>query len=128
MKATELMIGDWLFYKSQYNAFPLKVEQITKSKVGYHAAYNEGRLYYVRLDECKPILLTKEILEKNGLKVGSPDFFDEDGNYVLEISVNGSKIFWTINFHEYDILRLEYVHELQHALRLCKIEKEIVVF
>lgn len=73
-----------------------------------------------------PIPLTPEILEKNGMILSlCGDFFPEDEHYELEISVVGGRIFWTINGHEYDIMCLRFVHELQHALRLCGITKEI---
>jgi len=32
-----------------------------------------------------------------------------------------------INLGEYDIMRLEYVHQLQHVLRLFNIEEEVVL-
>lgn len=76
----------------------------------------------------EPIPLTTEILEKNGL-ANDPYgcHFEEDEYMALEISVEEEGIYWTINYNEYCILKLKYVHELQHALRLCLIRKEIVV-
>ena len=44
MKATEIQIGDKLFYKGQFNAFDFRVEQVTKHKVGYHAEPYEHRM------------------------------------------------------------------------------------
>ena len=79
MKAEELMIGDWLFYKGQVAAFPFKVEQITKKKVGYHAEPCENRMHYLILSECDPIPLTPEILEKNGFKTEDDVHFSIQG-------------------------------------------------
>ena len=123
MKANEIQIGDWLYYKGQFNAFPFKVESITKKKVGYHAEPNEHRMHYLRLGECKPIPLTPEILEKNGFVVESRDCHGEPLQYCelvdgLWIDISGE------NFFEG---KLEYVHQLQHALILCEIEKEIIL-
>lgn len=138
MKAEELMIGDWLFYKGQFAAFPFKVEQITKKKVGYHAEPYENRMHYLRLSECKPIPLTPEILEKNGFKM------------VLDINkLPTYRIKWTRNPNLYFTIftgvdgywnpvgfgvtiggvngEVDYVHQLQHALRICRINKEIVL-
>jgi hypothetical protein len=97
------------------------VESITKKKVGYYAEPNEHRMYYLRLSECKPIPLTPEILEKNGFVVESRDCHDEPLQYCelvdgLWIDISGE------NFFEG---KLEYVHQLQHALGLCEINKTI---
>ena len=128
MKANELMIGDWLFYKGRFNAFPFKVEQITKRKVGYHAEPNEGRLHYIILSECEPIPITPEFLKRNG-------FGKAQSLYYLK-SLN--KIYPCPFFIEYNTVNnclfvndgmipmpITYVHQLQHVLRLCGIEKEV---
>ena len=140
MKASEIQIGDWLYYKGQFNAFHFKVESITKKKVGYHAEPNEHRMHYLRLSECKPVPLTPEILEKNGMhlynrktkslmeRCNHSDCFKEDENYIVELSLDyDGKIRWTINGDEYTIMHLDYVHQLQHALRLGNVSKEIVL-
>ncbi len=57
----------------------------------------------------KPIPLTVEILEKNGFVKHLP----EDNIVYFTITINKKEI------------RIDYVHQLQHALRLCGIEKEI---
>lgn len=111
MKTNELMIGDWVL--DTRTGTPLRVNPFMAE---------------LEVPEWNPIPLTPEILNKNGLTndyYGS--YFKEDEHMLLEISSSEDGISWTINFHEYGILKLEYVHELQHALRLCKIEKKIVV-
>ena len=147
MKARELQIGDLLYYKGKFNAFPFKVESITKKKVGYYAEPNDHRMYYLRLSDCEPIPLTPEILENNGFKEGYSYILTADGykklpqykyknmTQVQDICRN----FITISYSDleggvYDIqcgmdshiYDLKYVHQLQHALRLCGIKKEIV--
>jgi hypothetical protein len=114
MKAEELMIGDWVFIKD----YPMIVQPMQVKKE-----------HFVRsLVEFEPIPLTPEILKKNGL-ANDPYgcHFEEDEYMSLEISVEEEGIYWTINYNEYGILKLKYVHELQHALKLCRIDKEIVV-
>ena len=111
MKASELMLGDWVL-DIRTNR-PLRVNPFMAE---------------MEVPEWEPIPLTPEILEKNGLAndyYGS--YFKEDEHMLLEISSSEDGISWTINFHEYGILKLEYVHQLQHALKLCLIDKEIVV-
>ena len=111
MKANELMIGDWVL-DTRTNR-PLRVNPFMAE---------------MEVPEWQPITLTPDILEKNGL-ANDPYgcHFDEDEYMALEITVEEEGIYWTINYNEYGILRLQYVHELQHALRLCGINKEIVV-
>lgn len=98
-------------------------------------------------DNIKPIPLTLEILEKNGFDVVR-------GNRIMGLQVSdrctlrigeGMKEMrvemqnwgeteerkWFIEIRNLGSIILQlyigYTHELQHALRLCKIEKEIVV-
>lgn len=130
LRSLDLMIGDWLYYKGQFNAFPFKVEYITKRKVGYHAEPSDSRIYSLRLCECNPIPLTADILEKNGIKWegGYCSHFKEDKDYCLELCKDkNGRIWWTINYDEYEIIQIESVHQLQHALSLCDIDKEIIL-
>ena len=132
LRSLDLMIGDWLYYKGQFNAFPFKVESITKEKVGYHAEPNDHRLYYIRLSECKPIPLTPEILEKNGWIKDGYFYKAEDGSYIQL-----GELFEHASFRaeKHGIPReiqtsphlLKYIHQLQHALRLCGITGEIII-
>ena len=141
MKAEELMIGDWLFYKGQVAAFPFKVEQITKKKVGYHAEPCENRMHYLILSECDPIPLTPEILEKNGfekfpfhhIKNQHVWSFHQDMRIFVDLStrklndnpVNGWSISISSTCTSEMIHKIDYVHELQHALKFSKIDKKI---
>ena len=61
MKIEELSIGDWV----KWNGKPRKIEQI-----GYEGEMfvNVGVCFYCSIEECDPIPLTPEILEKNGFK------------------------------------------------------------
>lgn len=126
MKASELMLSDYLSYKGRV----IKVASITKKKVGYHIKDNENRMHYARLCDCEPILVTTKILEKNGwvsMKNGSGDFI-----LTKPMVGNDATITKTINGYVmlhgvFNGLSAHYIHELQHALRLCKIEKEIIL-
>ena len=90
-------------------------------------------------DSTEPILLTPEILEKNG--------FERDKNISLYNAYTGinsrvtlhddfmlmnSRNMWHVHVDSEDYCtiancELTYVHELQHLLKLCKIYKEVVV-
>ncbi len=131
MKANELMIGDWVICnhyldKPFYNRFGL------------------GDFIKGDYDFCEPIPITPEILEKNGFKLK-----EEGKTYTMYVSVwNEISIISFAFFKEticgVDTLlecelgfaggvnrihhcHIKYVHQLQHALRMCGIEKEIVL-
>lgn len=146
MKANELMIGDWVRIANvesnlaMYRDAMVRVCEIYKfddyEKIKVRVG---GNTYKVEVsEELEPIPLTPEILEKNGMNLFNrktnslmeeckhSDIFEEDDNYRVELSLDyDGSIRWTINGDEYTIMPLDYVHQLQHALRLCGIEKEI---
>lgn len=126
MNAEELMRLDWVCLED--DPTPRQVDWIRSGEVGLY--WNK----IVTPPYIKPIPLTVEILEKNGLEKDNHgrlygEYFDEDVNSCLEISVDDKtgEIWWSYNWDEYRIIRLRYVHELQHALRLCGITREIIL-
>lgn len=92
-----------------------------------------AKVVCVKADNCseyEPIPLTEEILRKNGWgdeSGGYEHFLSIDKEHDVEIHCDGDAITWMINLGEYDIMRLEYVHQLQHVLRLFNIEEEVVL-
>lgn len=140
LKVTDLMVGDWV--SCQINGIEVKyvrIASLNKTTMnGIPSDFIEfdkvmidmlhGSYYQVDVASIHPIPLTSEILKKNGL-ANDPYgcHFKEDEYMMLEISVEEEGIYWTINYNEYGVLKLKYVHQLQHALRLCGINKEIVV-
>jgi hypothetical protein len=94
--------------------------------------------------ECEPILLTEGILKKNGF---DNDFYEEETvadytnmrfeGYSLKCEsseLDDALITWcnshlvvTTDFHGCVQKDIEYVHELQHAIKMCGINKEIVL-
>ena len=136
MKAEDLQIGDWI------NVFgaPKQVEGIRKFRNGDEVVYyDEYNGNFIKHTNITPILLTKEILEKNGWKIAGTSkekyywhegilfclpmcgFEYSNGRNVSPDKLFADDFFGTVN------MRLLFVHELQHALRLCGIEKEIVL-
>lgn len=114
----DLMVGDWLLY----NGEPKQVMEILFDSVTIDC-------FPCSYDRIEPILLTKEILEKNGWdgRYG-PDCFDEDKTYLLEIDIDKDGRAWrTVNGNEYNIFEIKWVHQLQHALKVVGIEKEIIL-
>lgn len=125
----DLMIGDWV----TVNGKPKQIEYIDKL-----CSYNK----------TEPIPLTKEIVEKNGFQ-RHPDYDydrdevyrlfvgeEDDGEdyvkyYSIEICLKNSRI--RIRRHIYPIPDTEfmgiirYVHEMQHAMRVCKINQKLII-
>lgn len=133
MKANELMTGDYLSYNGQI----IKVANITKKKVGYHIKENECRMHYARLCECNPISITPEILEKIGFEKTWQDNFVYDNEDIgLIITFHPKETNYTNGTYDYiDIekgcvtiteMPIEFVHQLQHGLRLCEVSIEII--
>lgn len=133
------MRGNWLFFRNKVNAFAFQVEQITRRKVGYHAEPGENRMYYLRLCECQPIPLDARQLEKNGWKLNGEDAKFAPGTWTggglmlkQEPDGDGFRIVVTSDYDDEDTNRTPFVlhnlHELQNALCLRGIEKEIIAY
>lgn len=150
MKANELMIGDWVFTRG-------KIEQVTSIYDGYICTenYEDSHDYYFDPIPLTAEILEKNGFEKSvalnprrnywKLSIGSKYFqifratinvdmygyekdkvFQPTGNYEIQcfnraVYSNGDI---TENFAE---LYADSVHELQHILRICGIEKGIVL-
>ena len=127
------MVGDWVYitdHPMKKEAKQVKPEHFLRSLVIF-----------------EPIQLTPEILEKNG--------FHKQDNYYVITDIPKANSFWNIKIrfateHPTYVKRIEignvdgsdaininmstigsgkiyYVHELQHALKLCGIKKEIIL-
>ena len=118
MKANELMIGDWVQPCSR--SYPVQVETLSADTINgdMDATFD-------------PIPLTPEILEKNGFESDTNIFglcdYELSESYILEN--RGDRFCFVKRIPGYRstfyIIDIKYVHELQHALLLCGIEKEI---
>lgn len=132
MKTTDLMIGDWVI--CHHPTMPEDYVQITACWLNTMERIEHG---LVKEDSClyrifKPIPLTPEILEKNGWKHKYYGIYRQTIGEAVTIDIfpegcsvedeRGSQCFYRLRYH---LPALKFVHELQHALRLCGIEKEI---
>ena len=79
-------------------------------------------------DHLDPIPLTPEILEKNGFRKGCyiGGYYSSDCPFRVFTKKDGKCGFTTL-FDDEIYFSCIFVHELQNALRLCGIEKEIVL-
>ena len=149
MKAKELMIGDWVRITDDDTDQHFDARITGVSGLGnIYAPLPKGEHAYPFSEDCaEPIPITAEILERNGFKKRENDIYHIGPRYVLaggredslvivtpeDPPVHGVKYLTEIHthcigksgvntLHNCDI---EYVHQLQHALRICGIEKEI---
>lgn len=134
MKASELMIGDWAhlkyrdFLTREVVEFDFKVSQLPcnyGNEIQVWGDSIDGKHHGNMGDVSRidPIPLTPKILEKNGFISG--EFYAEllIGDWQIKSDCKGfaarNSRGWLID------IPCEYVHELQQALRLCGIDKEI---
>ena len=125
MKANELMIGDWVIGGS---GEPFKIGII-----------DPDFLYW---NEVQPIPITSEIFVKNGFIKQGVDGWE----YIHPDDSTFSYISYRILYRTYydnnlfikkykgsntsatlQISYINFVHQLQHALKLCGIEKKIIL-
>lgn len=112
MKATELMIGDWVMNPNDGRTY--KIHTITAvEQTRLSNPYNLTDLEY-GLGE--PIPITAEILEKNGFRIGHHGTYNIWGFHIGNHYDGYFTPYIDVGYATRD---LTYVHELQHALRLC---------
>lgn len=114
MQAKELQLLDLVFYKGK--VFRVISLDYIGGLVGID---NESDCYLVSENEIEPIPLIPEILKKNGFTEfgGVWDFPDKSQFGVMITTLHHKGIYPT--FDESAYFLCGYVHELQHALRLC---------
>lgn len=139
MKPEELSVGDWVnVLNYHYDGSPkvAQVDGIVKKHGTYYLQF--GSALSAEIDRCEPIPITPEILEKNGFKGKMYAVLDISPDLYLEYYYHEHRLreWWTgidewNNHAEVKEIvfkcQCHYIHELQHALRLCGIEKEIVL-
>lgn len=129
MKATDLMIGDWVMFDNE----PLQVSEILAYNICTKYAFGQ-----YRTDDLEPILLTGDILKSNGFELISNSDMDTKA-FIDLYDVWGCKTMFqsfTLFYNRYskdyrlhafrdNISNIVYVHELQHAMRVCGVKKKI---
>ena len=118
------MIGDWV-----QDITPVVIDAISNEDIcTYRAEYG-----YITANpsNLKPIPLTAEILEKNGFVEEAFGWRKLNAaNWRINIKIfNGKERYalCVLGINSQVTLHGYYVHELQHALKLCGIDKEIVI-
>ena len=119
MKATELMIGDLVFVQGELS----KIIEIHE-----HSVLLQGRSFYFGEEDIKAIPLTPEIFKKNGFEKV------EWERNTYQLSSFRTDVWFSIDdcfYLGFDETAVQFncysVHELQHILRINRIDKEIIL-
>lgn len=130
MRVNELMIGDYVIRKNVPKEI-LTIDTIDSIR-GIVYLDLDGLGITEKLENIEPIPLTQKILERNGFvknKYGEMILDEELGTseiyLVLEPTWDEEYYWWRVNNEL--ITKIKSVHELQHTLRLCGINKNIVI-
>lgn len=135
MEAIDLMIGDLVYNHRNWICPIVEIHKDSAVVIARH--YGEEEF---KLNDLRPIPTSPEILEKIGFTKSTPP----PGIHAICYSLDNKKEKYNLtiaNYNKYKRLLLnvdsedsecfnikcDYVHELQHALRLCGIKKEIVL-
>lgn len=137
MKANELMKGDKVAVRSNDGC---DLHVMTVSEVKEEGISSGKHLVFFAYDEIEPIPITTEILEKNSFQRPEEErgfsepfivYVNDDYRLSIKIYPKGRidryhHLYIGIGDYGDDpfiSLYINYVHELQHALRLCGLNK-----
>lgn len=130
IRIEDLSVGDWVQDKKGSIAQIIGIENWSD---GYalNVRINGTDVGCVSANEIEPIPLTPEILEKNGFKKNGEYNEWNIGTwrtpYLLGVSLERPAITIKWNGSSVFIDQAKYVHQLQHALRLAKSQREIIL-
>ena len=136
MKATELMIGDFIEC----------VDSTHKNKVyAQVCAIEEGQTCILVEKDCsnwfldisflEPIQLTPKILEDNGFRITfegelHKTYLQDIDGFAVEIKIDCigfTKLSMSNGLGYKVVIECKHIHQLQHAFSLCGIRKKIVL-
>jgi hypothetical protein len=125
----QLMIGDWVQITKDWYQLGKVTNHSIQIDLSDLESIQEG------MYEVKPIPLTEEIMNRNGFEYNNKDqcwVLDKNRNAYLsndlDYNKKRTKIISFDIMGEEDLLlvtTIEYIHQLQHLLRLLEIDKEI---
>lgn len=124
MNCKELRIGDWVMLNGSH----YQIEEISQ-KGWVHMTRNGIRVNMTTdylLEVLQPIPITAEILKANGFEEDPEDGTMCWGNKELEeVTWRGTILKIDSLSASLELVSCMYLHQLQHALKLCGIEEEI---
>lgn len=136
MDIKSLMIGDWVFNKhhgknirlTPYDFFTHTHNEFGEQSLLPHSKPRFGM-------DLEPIPITPEILEKNGFRIMfegelHKTYFQDIYGFAVEIKIDCigfTKLSISNGLGYRVVIECKHIHQLQHALKLCGINKEIVL-
>ena len=134
-----LMIGDWVRIKKNvpddayfmhddmFRGMNIRVDEILSN--GINPDWIGGEINdFLPDDAIEPIPITAEILEKNGWYIGELDLWyrHPEVQFLMALRTSGAYLYADEEHDKREFFCvIQSVHELQHALRICGIDKEI---
>ena len=114
MKATDLMIGDWVLYAGEDEKLKNKPVQVTGiCREIMQGSFSEEMYEVLSYGKIKPIPIDEDILDKNGW-VGAGENTLVKKPYML---TKADKV-WGVAFGMAYVAEIRYVHELQNIMRI----------
>ena len=116
IRCKDLMVGDYI---ANRNGSPMQIVAVDEDNA-YACEGNEERPWIFGDNEGyepQPIILTPEILEKNGWKDDGLWYEYQDGTNTIQSCLPDMR--GIINGIEIKEFQCKYVHQYQHLLRLC---------
>ena len=114
----DLSVGDWVqarTVKWDYEDLditpPMRVAEISSDEVMLQLGSVK---HYAFVEDLQPIPITAEVLERNGL---------HEAEFGLVVKPKSNELCASLGVY----IEIKHIHELQHALRLAKVGKEIVL-
>ena len=122
LKISDLSVGDWVLM----NGEPAKALRLTMAGRTIFKGLS-GQIYGSYGGDISPLPIVPDILEANGIHRTYEDdsyaIFKGDGLWAVKYS-DGD---WELSTPPVCRIDIKYIHQLQHALRLAGVEKEIVM-
>lgn len=121
LKISDLSVGDWVQYRDREWQV-CSLYQFT----GEVGLWRKDSQICENVADCKPIPITAEILEKNGFSNNGEKWYTPE-LFTLERWSDNWDIVIACSCGDYvcEVCTIKYVHQLQHALRLAGLDKEI---
>lgn len=114
MKATDLMIGDWVLYAGEDERLKNKPVQVTGICMEIMQGSFSKEMYEVlSYGKIKPIPIDEDILERNGWVGAGENMFVKQPYRITK-----ADMVWGVVYEMAYVAEIRFVHELQNIMRI----------